>query len=118
MRILQVTAEIFPLLKTGGLADIAGALPLALMAQGQDVRALLPGFPAIAGGVKHSATIAELDTPWGDRVGLRLSPKGLVLLEMSLVGECRGWMDKAIGLLPGCRRGTRREMGLQALLVQ
>ncbi|HYP70603.1 MAG TPA: glycogen/starch synthase, partial [Variovorax sp.] len=26
MRILQVTAEIFPLLKTGGLADIAGAL--------------------------------------------------------------------------------------------
>jgi hypothetical protein len=30
MRILQVSAEIFPLLKTGGLADIAGALPQAL----------------------------------------------------------------------------------------
>lgn len=34
MRILQVSAELFPLLKTGGLADIAGALPLALMAEG------------------------------------------------------------------------------------
>ncbi|HWT17989.1 MAG TPA: glycogen/starch synthase, partial [Variovorax sp.] len=32
MRILQVSAELFPLLKTGGLADVAGALPLALMA--------------------------------------------------------------------------------------
>eukprot|EP01035_Chromulina_nebulosa_P037693 gene37693-50886_t len=38
MRILQVSAELFPLLKTGGLADIAGALPLALMAEGQDAR--------------------------------------------------------------------------------
>lgn len=72
MRILQVTAEIFPLLKTGGLADIAGALPLALMAAGQDVRALLPGFPAIVAGVRHATTVADLDTPWGERVGLRL----------------------------------------------
>jgi len=72
MRILQVTAEIFPLLKTGGLADIAGALPLAMMAAGQDVRALLPGFPAIVAGVKDAVTVAELDTPWGDHVGLRL----------------------------------------------
>ncbi|MBN8489120.1 MAG: glycogen/starch synthase, partial [Burkholderiales bacterium] len=30
VRILQVCAEIFPLLKTGGLADVAGALPAAL----------------------------------------------------------------------------------------
>jgi len=37
MRILQVCAEIFPLLKTGGLADVAGALPPALGALGADV---------------------------------------------------------------------------------
>ncbi|MFS2055014.1 glycogen/starch synthase, partial [Variovorax sp. CT11-76] len=43
MRVLQVSAELFPLLKTGGLADVAGALPLALMAAGQDARVLLPG---------------------------------------------------------------------------
>ncbi|HMU17950.1 MAG TPA: glycogen/starch synthase, partial [Thauera aminoaromatica] len=36
MRILQVCAEIFPLLKTGGLADVAGALPPALGALGAD----------------------------------------------------------------------------------
>ena len=47
MRVLQVSAEIFPLLKTGGLADIAGALPQALAGVGCQVRALLPGFPAI-----------------------------------------------------------------------
>ena len=51
MRILHVSAELFPLLKTGGLADVAGALPLALMAAGQDVRVLLPGFPAVVAGV-------------------------------------------------------------------
>ena len=46
MRILQVSAEIFPLLKTGGVADVAAALPLALNRVGGDVRVLLPGFPA------------------------------------------------------------------------
>ena len=32
MQVLQVSAEIYPLLKTGGLADVAGALPAALRA--------------------------------------------------------------------------------------
>ncbi|MDM0115523.1 glycogen synthase GlgA [Variovorax sp. J22R133] len=71
MRILQVSAELFPLLKTGGLADIAGALPLALMAADQDVRVLLPGFPAIVAGVADSVLVAEFGAPWGERVHLR-----------------------------------------------
>ena len=70
MRILQVSAELFPLLKTGGLADIAGALPLALMAEGQDARVLLPGFPAITRGVRELAPVAEFDAPWGERWGM------------------------------------------------
>ena len=72
MRILQVSAEIFPLLKTGGLADIAGALPLALLAAQQDARVLLPGFPAIAAGVRDAQAVTEFGTPWGERVRLRL----------------------------------------------
>ena len=48
MRLLQVAAEVFPLVKTGGLADVMGALPQALAAQGHEVRLLLPGLPAIA----------------------------------------------------------------------
>ncbi len=71
MRILQVSAEMFPLLKTGGLADVTGALPAALQASGQDVRALLPGFPAIVAGVHDSAVAAEFDAPWGERVRLQ-----------------------------------------------
>ncbi|NWG74162.1 MAG: glycogen/starch synthase, partial [Rubrivivax sp.] len=48
MRVLQVAAEVFPQVKTGGLADVAGALPPALAREGADVHLLLPGLPAIA----------------------------------------------------------------------
>ncbi|MEA5720335.1 glycogen/starch synthase, partial [Salmonella enterica subsp. enterica serovar Virginia] len=43
--------EPFPLLKTGGLADVIGALPAAQIADGVDVRVLLPGFPDIRRGI-------------------------------------------------------------------
>jgi starch synthase len=42
----------FPLLKTGGLADVTGALPAAQIAEGLDTRVLLPGFPAIRNGFR------------------------------------------------------------------
>ncbi len=71
MRVLQVSAEIFPLLKTGGLADVAGALPAALARAGCEVRVLLPGFPAIASQLAEAADVAELATPWGERARLR-----------------------------------------------
>ncbi|WPH23398.1 ATP-binding protein [Variovorax paradoxus] len=41
-----------------------------------------------------------------------------LLLEMSLLSECRGWMEKAIASLPEAARGARREMELQASLGQ
>lgn len=63
MRVLQVCAEIFPLLKTGGLADVAGALPAALAAQGARVRVLLPGFPAILAGLEGARPLARLAAP-------------------------------------------------------
>lgn len=72
MRILQVSAELFPLLKTGGLADIAGALPLALRAAGQEARVLLPGFPAILSGVADAVPVAGFTAPWGERAQLLL----------------------------------------------
>ncbi len=71
MKVLQVSAEIFPLLKTGGLADIAGALPGALNAAGCEVRVLLPGFAPILDDLQHSRVLAELISPWGERVALR-----------------------------------------------
>lgn len=63
MRVLQVCAEIFPLLKTGGLADVAGALPAALREQGVEVRVLLPGFDAILADLTDVAEVAQLAAP-------------------------------------------------------
>ncbi len=52
MQVLHVGAEMFPLLKTGGLADVTGALPAAQIAEGLDTRVLLPGFRRSATGFR------------------------------------------------------------------
>ncbi|MEO7152349.1 MAG: glycogen synthase GlgA [Burkholderiaceae bacterium] len=73
MKVLHVGAEIFPLVKTGGLADVMGALPQALQAQGADVRLLLPGLPAIADAVLHQKRVIDLGPAFGAaRITLRL----------------------------------------------
>ncbi len=71
IRVLQVSAEIFPLLKTGGLADVAGALPAALRAQGADVRVLLPGFSSVLKALTDSEVVAQVVAPWGEKAQLR-----------------------------------------------
>ena len=53
LQVLSVASECFPLVKTGGLADVAGALPAAMAAEGVAMRTLLPGYPGVmerAGG--------------------------------------------------------------------
>jgi len=65
MKVLQVGAEIFPLLKTGGLADVLGALPQALCAQGADLRLLLPGLPGIRDAVLHAKRVCQLGSVFG-----------------------------------------------------
>ena len=60
VKVLYVSAELFPLLKTGGLADVSAALPPALAAQGADVRLLLPAFPSVQAGVTPSGPALPL----------------------------------------------------------
>lgn len=73
MKVLHVGAEIFPLIKTGGLADVLGALPQALIDAGADVRLLLPGLPAIANAVLDQRVICEIGPCFGAaRATLRL----------------------------------------------
>ncbi len=45
--VLFVTSEVYPLIKTGGLADVSAALPNALRNMGIDIRLLLPGYPVV-----------------------------------------------------------------------
>jgi starch synthase len=47
MKVLFVSSEVFPLIKTGGLADVSGSLPNALQRLGVDIRILIPGYPAV-----------------------------------------------------------------------
>lgn len=60
MRILFVTSEAFPLIKTGGLADVSGALPAALKKLSHDVRILIPGYPAVLSKIINSSYLCSL----------------------------------------------------------
>lgn len=46
-KVLSVASEAVPLVKTGGLADVVGALPEALAAQGWQMRVMLPAYPGV-----------------------------------------------------------------------
>lgn len=49
--VLSVASEVYPLVKTGGLADVAGALPAALAGEGVAMRTLVPGYPAVMAAI-------------------------------------------------------------------
>jgi starch synthase len=81
LRVLSVASEVYPLIKTGGLADVAGALPGALAPLGIEVRTLLPGYPSVMDQLP-AATIAHR---WPDFFGgpatlLSTEAAGLALL--------------------------------------
>ena len=61
MRILFVTSEAHPLIKTGGLADVSGSLPAALRALDADVRILIPGYPAVLKKLVHVQHICSIE---------------------------------------------------------
>ena len=63
MRVIYVSTEVYPALKTGGLADVNAALPGALIDAGVDVRLLLPAFPAFVAATTGLAPVVQLDCP-------------------------------------------------------
>lgn len=67
MRILYVTSEAYPLIKTGGLADVSGSLPAALTHLGEDVRILMPGYRQVLSKLRNTRALMELK--WLPMVG-------------------------------------------------
>jgi starch synthase len=68
MNVLFVAAEVAPLIKVGGLADVAGALPAMLRRMGHDVRIVMPRYRQLRErGVQQSGPLAATFLPIGER---------------------------------------------------
>ena len=65
MKVLAVTSELYPLIKTGGLADVAGALPQALAREGIAVTTLVPGYPAVMKALTGPQPILKVELLFG-----------------------------------------------------
>lgn len=110
MKVLYVTTEVHPHLKTGGLADVNAALPPALAAAGVDARLLLPAFPALvaaASGLRAPVTLG--DGPGGHRIAIlpcRIGALPAYLVDVPALfsrdgnpyvdADGRDWLDNAV----------------------
>ena len=65
IKVLFVTSEVAPLIKTGGLADVSASLPVVLRDIGVDVRLLLPGYKAVMEQCKGFKNITKFVSPPG-----------------------------------------------------
>jgi len=63
--VLSVASEAYPLIKTGGLADVTGALPSALARHDVTMRTLLPGYPAVMGALENGEAKREYSDFFG-----------------------------------------------------
>ncbi len=78
--VLSVVSEAYPLVKTGGLADVAGALPAALAPEGVKVVTLMPGYPAVMAALGNAVAHPPEPLFGGEARILAGSARGLDLL--------------------------------------
>ncbi len=85
LKILFVASEVYPLVKTGGLGDVAGSLPAALLSLHADVRLLLPAYRDALAGAGKLKTVAQIFLP--------TLAQGVRLLEGKLPGtRVKTWL--------------------------
>lgn len=81
MEVLSVASEVFPLIKTGGLADVAGALPAALKPHGARMRTLMPGYPVVMQKLRKPQKVGGFNNLFGHPASiLAVDHQGLDLL--------------------------------------
>ncbi|MFB3881465.1 MAG: glycogen synthase GlgA [Armatimonadota bacterium] len=95
LRVLMCTSEAVPFAKTGGLADVAGALPPALAKLGHDVRLALPKYGEMDPKIPSKAVGGQLQVPVGGKavaVGIEQSDalKGVP----TYLVDCPGYFDR------------------------
>lgn len=61
MKVLSVASEVYPLIKTGGLADVAGALPATLSSHAVEMRVLLPGYQPVMSKLSNPVPLVRFD---------------------------------------------------------
>lgn len=70
IRVLSVASEAVPLVKTGGLADVAGALPAAVAPHGIEMTTFLPGYPAVMKALSRPRALHTWDNLLGEKARL------------------------------------------------
>lgn len=65
LQVLSIASEIYPLIKTGGLADVAGALPSALAQHDVKMRTLVPGYPAVLSALTKEKVVCTFPDLFG-----------------------------------------------------
>jgi starch synthase len=81
MKVLSVTSEIYPLMKTGGLGDVTGSLPKALEPLGVKTTSLIPGYRRVLKQIPNATTLMVFDDLLGERATLlHAEVEGLDLL--------------------------------------
>ena len=70
MKVLSVSSEVFPLIKTGGLADVVGALPVALDPHGVETKTLVPGYPAVMSAIRDAEERLVFDDLLGEKASV------------------------------------------------
>lgn len=84
LRVLSVASEAVPLVKTGGLADVAGALPAAVAPHGVEMTTLLPGYPSVMKAIGRGRTLHTYPALLGEParlVAAKLGAHPLIVLD-------------------------------------
>jgi starch synthase len=74
--VLSVASEAVPLIKTGGLADVVGALPAAVAPHGVKMTTLVPGYPTVMAAIGKAKLVQKYDNLFGHGARLVAAQNG------------------------------------------